>query len=140
MDKRLTETAVALLRFTKQPQDKDFNFESLKQVLAPIYSYHMREVDVLRVLLKSYVQMTQIHELEMRHHLSTADLMEHLLLSPIHSLTNHPKRVTFKDDMTVQQFYSKMLHCMLSDIMLARVDWCPELMRPHATANAEKIA
>lgn len=122
-----SDTMIALMRYAKNPKTQEFTFEGAREALGALYSYHMRLRDILHVVTRTYLEMMDIREFEMPYRGDKFTVTFNLMLAPI---DNNSYKI-FKGEglndesqMTTKDFYLEMLKKMMSDIMLARCDWC----------------
>ena len=116
-----SSTLLALLRFAKGTPA--YTWEATAVVLEPVFFAGMALADVLSVVLCAYEEALA----DTRFELGNAQYKaRELLLAPIKG----PCAVEWggpRDLQTrysVAEFYNSLLHQMLSELRLARVDWC----------------
>ncbi|WP_186214419.1 hypothetical protein [Burkholderia gladioli] len=131
----MDDTLKSLLRYVKR-EDYDATWQGLReQVLGVLYHHEMRFIDVLSVLMRSYSQalMEPRFELPGRH-----SAAEDLVLAPVkgsHAI-EFMGAAAMDQRYSVEQFYGAMIRKMLSDLRLARVDWCAGDIWPDGRATA----
>lgn len=135
----MSPTLRALLRYTKSEnrprRDEHSTWERVRTlVLGPLYYENMGLLDVVRVVLSAWTEALVEPRFEMP---SRHNAAEDLVLAPVtgfHSVELLGARELDKA-YSVKQFYDAMLRKMLSDLMLARVDWCRGEVWPERVEN-----
>ncbi len=137
----MSPTLLALLRYAKQ-EDVDGAWTSVRdQVLGPIYHPEMKLANVLRVLLEAWMEALNDTRFALPGRRPGLHALEELVLAPVvgHFSVAQWPGATLETTCTVEQFYTAIVHKMISDFRLARVDWCREEIWPERyAAEAEK--
>lgn len=134
----MDSTLLALLRYTKTRPlaENAFSWTTLRDnLLAEIYHPEMRMMDVLQVVLAAWTQAAGEPRFRLQGH---EKALRELLLAPVsgHFALRWPGVQDLSEPYTVEQFYASLLKRMLSDIMLARVDWCRDQVWPEKATAA----
>ncbi|HIH2752474.1 TPA: hypothetical protein ACYLN4_008341 [Burkholderia lata] len=125
----MDETLKSLFRYVKR-EDYDATWQGLREhVLGALYHHEMRFIDVLSVLMRSYSQALMEPRLALPGRYNAA---EDLVLAPVkgsHAI-EFMGPTAMDQRYSVEQFYGAMIRKMLSDLRLARVDWCADEIWP----------
>lgn len=121
MPENHSSTLIALLRFAKRTAAYDW--KSVAGALEPLFFSDMGLADVVSLVLAAYEEAVS----EVRFELGNPQYKaRELLLAPIKGYcaieTGGPRDLQTR--YSVEEFYNSLLHQMLSELRLARVDWC----------------
>jgi len=122
-----SSTLKALLVFSKQP-DLEFNYESVKQCLVPLYHEEMKLLDVLQILYSAYVEMIT----QPKFGCNKLAGVQKIIFGPIHGSNCLGNNGIFgpsaEDKFTVAEFYDKMIYQVINQFRFSKIDWCSEYL------------
>ena len=114
---------MALMRFAKQGSDYDWRV--VAKTLEPLFFADMSLIDVVSIVVGAYEEALSDERFTIG---PPACKAIELLLSPIKGSSSielcGPR--SLETQYSVEQIYNSFLKQMLSDLRLARVDWCAE--------------
>jgi hypothetical protein len=107
----LDEVTKVLLNHAKS-EYSEFTWKALSNILAPMYHYDMKLVDVLHVVAMAYETICNEPKFSVEFNL------QDLLLAPTGSSVN------LKTSMTIEQYYNKVIDHMMCRMRESKVSWC----------------
>lgn len=111
-----------LLQYSKQ-STLESGWKPIALLLTPIYSFTPSFYQVVEIVTREYLEAIK----EPRFELSN-DSITNLIFAPIkgfQSLSLYGNPLT-TDEYSIEQFYTATLNHMISNLRIARVDWCIE--------------
>lgn len=131
---QISELLVLLLRKTKR---NDINLplgvEFARQTLGPMYAYDMKAVDVLRVVLKAYLELVAEPQFQVNYRHDN-DFIFELLKSPIEAVRYETPGVVYpsgNEQISLLKMIDGFVTHMLGEIHLCRIGWCRGLLWPE---------
>lgn len=126
-EKPFSDTLRAVLLFAKAP-GQEFSFDSVREMLASLYSDNMRIIDVLIVLNRAMEDV--LGEPRFCRQSASVEYFN-LLTAPIRSnfkLGDQFSGPGMEDSFTIEEYLTSILHQMMSFFMLTNVGWCREYL------------
>jgi len=122
----LSKTSLVLLLYSKsdiEGNKSPTEWEDIRAILASHYGSTLRFIDILNIVLTSYFELLTEPRFELN-----SDKYIDLLLAPIKGYSSielyGPN--TLETSYSVEQFYISMMRHILSNLRIARTDWCEE--------------
>ena len=127
--KPFSDTVLALLRFTKQPE-VELNLQSVHNCLRELYHPDMLLKDVIVVLLSAIKELSSIPQFEVP---CQSFLITKLALAPLEGTSClggmfGPKK---QDTYTVEEFYDSIIKQLLYVFRFSNVAWCNVYLFPE---------
>lgn len=139
---KISDTLLALMRSCKRNADYSPTIDNVKKVLGPLYHYDMKYTDVLRVMLKCYLELLADPRFEAGH-TRMDDVIFELLTMPTEVLCREKgyfKPFSDLDSLSLKQIYEGFIEKMMSAIHLSNVGWCRHLLWPEESLqNKESL-
>jgi hypothetical protein len=107
----LDEVTKVLLNHAKS-EYSEFTWKAISNILAPMYHYDMKIVDVLHVVTIAYQSICEESRFRVEFNL------QDLLLAPTGPSVN------LKTTMTIEEYYNKVIDHMMSRLRDSKVGWC----------------
>lgn len=116
----ISSTTWKLLKFAKSSNHGEFNYQSLKEVLVPLFHEDMMLHDCMSILLKSLQEVMDEPKFELEY---GRDFLRIVILAPMDR--NYFINDAEKD---IHYCYDKMIAEILYGYGFTRADWCKEMI------------
>lgn len=125
----ISDTLKALLIATKSANYEKPSWEFVAKILGPIYSYDMKMLDVLHILVEAYQEALDEPRFEVTYRHDPALALRSLLEAPIKGFfaVDWPApRDGIKSAYTIEQFYNAQIAYILGELRMTKARWLVE--------------
>jgi hypothetical protein len=136
----ISELLLTLLRKTKRNDiSKPLGTEFAREALGPLYAYDMKAIDVLRVVLKAFLELVAEPQFQVSYRHDN-DFIFQLLKSPIEMVRYETPGVVYpsgNEQITLLKMINGFVEHMLGEIHLCHIGWCREQLWPEESVKKE---
>lgn len=114
-------------------------WESAAAYIEEFYVVNFKVSTFLKVLIQYYLEASEVKEFEFSYGTSKDALLQRLLIKPYDKMSfdEFMNSLNSQKHNNLDAIYSVIIECMLSDLMLTRVDWCSDQLKKFKPKEEE---